>query len=241
MDKTMKHKDSGIEKLVSEPVYPADILADDQLMICELASKGAWFICLLIMWRNKTGSVTASYRQFGRLWGCDEEEARNCIADLVLNNVCNVTKTASDVTLMSRRLTRRAKARKDAAKRKAEQREREASHAPVTAKKPLPSSSLSSSSSSSKIKKEYTPAFEEFWKAYPRRIGKRKAFTTYQQSLKLIDAATIQAKAEVYAKSTRGTEPQYIAHPSTWLNQGRWDDELTPQKPIETGSRFHSV
>lgn len=25
------------------------------------------------------------------------------------------------------------------------------------------------------------------------------------------------------------TEPQYVAHPTTWLNQGRWDDEESPQ------------
>ena len=87
----------------------------------------------------------------------------------------------------------------------------------------------------SPIRAEYTSDFEEFWKAYPRRIGKRKAYTAYKQSLKLADAATILAGAERYAKAMRSTEAQYIAHPTTWLNRGGWDDELGPMKPSNGG------
>ena len=31
--------------------------------------------------------------------------------------------------------------------------------------------------------------------------------------------------ARAYAASVAGKEQKYIAHPTTWLNQGRWEDE----------------
>ena len=35
---------------------------------------------------------------------------------------------------------------------------------------------------------------------------------------------------EEQKKSKQWSDPQYIPHPYTWLNQGRWEDELTPSK-----------
>ena len=35
---------------------------------------------------------------------------------------------------------------------------------------------------------------------------------------------------EQQKKSKQWSDPQYIPHPYTWLNQGRWEDELTPTK-----------
>jgi hypothetical protein len=28
-----------------------------------------------------------------------------------------------------------------------------------------------------------------------------------------------------YAKSVEGSDPKFVAHPATWLNGERWDDE----------------
>ena len=35
---------------------------------------------------------------------------------------------------------------------------------------------------------------------------------------------------EQQKKSKQWSDSQYIPHPYTWLNQGRWEDELTPSK-----------
>lgn len=73
-----------------------------------------------------------------------------------------------------------------------------------------------------------TADFDAFWTAYPRKVGKAAARRKYETAVKsgvtpdLIAAGLKRYKALIRAA---GTETQYIAHPATWLNQGRWDDE----------------
>jgi uncharacterized protein YdaU (DUF1376 family) len=74
--------------------------------------------------------------------------------------------------------------------------------------------------------------FADWWTAYPRKVGKNAAARKYLIARKTTDAETLLAAARRYAEITAGTEKQYIAHPSTWLHQGRWtDEELNPQPP----------
>ena len=73
--------------------------------------------------------------------------------------------------------------------------------------------------------------FESFWKAYPRKIGKEKCknwFKSHKPKEELVQQM-IEA-VEQQKKSKQWSDPQYIPHPYTWLNQGRWEDELTPTK-----------
>ena len=68
--------------------------------------------------------------------------------------------------------------------------------------------------------------FEEFWEVVPRerRIAKRKAAAAYSSALKRAPPADIIAGMRRYAKACRETDPQFIAHPATWLNGDRWAD-----------------
>lgn len=82
-----------------------------------------------------------------------------------------------------------------------------------------------------------TPSMEftEFWAAYPRKVGKQAAIKAYSKAMKLTDPQKILEgiqKIDV-------TEPQYIPHPATWLNAGRWDDEVI--KPKETYSPWDQI
>lgn len=76
-------------------------------------------------------------------------------------------------------------------------------------------------------------AFDDFWKCYPRKKGKKaavKAFlkATDKPPLDVLIAKLNQQKQSMDWKKDGG---KYIPHPSTWLNEGRWDDEVdTPQK-----------
>lgn len=90
-------------------------------------------------------------------------------------------------------------------------------------------------SSYDKLSPQNTPAFQEFWAAYPRRIGKGAARTAFRRALKFSDAAEITQGAVAYAEHCieMGTEKQYIPHPSTWLNGERWEDDLASEK-VET-------
>lgn len=66
--------------------------------------------------------------------------------------------------------------------------------------------------------------FDLFWTVYPRRVGKLAAMRAYQKARVMATADEILAGVEVY-KRHLPDEDRFIAHASTWLNQGRWMDE----------------
>jgi hypothetical protein len=67
--------------------------------------------------------------------------------------------------------------------------------------------------------------FEQFWEAYPRRIGKAAAEKAYARAVKIKDRETLLKAAAIFARQRKGKDVQFTPHPATWLNQGRWDDE----------------
>ena len=78
--------------------------------------------------------------------------------------------------------------------------------------------------------------FDAFWSASPRKIGKDKARAAYAKALRRTDAETILRGMVRYAEARKGQDPQYTAHPASWLNAGRWDDEIeTPRLLAITG------
>lgn len=72
--------------------------------------------------------------------------------------------------------------------------------------------------------------FDEFWSVYPRRAGKLDARKAWAKAVKLAGPDVILAGACRYAADPN-REAAYTAHPSTWLNQGRWDDDPLPARP----------
>lgn len=70
-------------------------------------------------------------------------------------------------------------------------------------------------------KPKYQVAFEEFWSVYPRRIGKGEAYKKYNARRKdgYSDEQLVEA-ARRYAEECRrkGTEPEFIKHPKTFLS-----------------------
>jgi hypothetical protein len=73
--------------------------------------------------------------------------------------------------------------------------------------------------------------FEDFWRAYPRRIAKAAAKKSWVKALKAkADPEQIIAAARQYATEPRRVEAdiKYTPHPATWLNNERWADEPDP-------------
>jgi hypothetical protein len=75
--------------------------------------------------------------------------------------------------------------------------------------------------------------FSIFWKNYPKKIGKKAALNAWKKArgkppLKKIVDALAEQKASVNWLKDDG---QYIPNPATWINQGRWDDEVTSGQP----------
>lgn len=89
--------------------------------------------------------------------------------------------------------------------------------------------------------KSSTPArvesdFLEFYAAYPRHVGKEAARRAFEKAVKAgTPAPEIVEGARRYAAATAaaGTETRYVAHPATWLNAGRWSDDMQDAAPVE--------
>lgn len=75
---------------------------------------------------------------------------------------------------------------------------------------------------------ESDPAFEAFWLAYPRKTGKIEARRAWDRAMGVTTPEVIEAALRA-AKWAH--DPRFIPHPSTWLNQGRWDDQPAPARP----------
>lgn len=79
------------------------------------------------------------------------------------------------------------------------------------------------------------PAFSEFWKAYPRKVGKvaaKKAFAKAWTSLVSQggEPTDILTGVALFARDPNKPSKEFLPHPSTWLNEGRWDDEPYPER-----------
>ena len=71
--------------------------------------------------------------------------------------------------------------------------------------------------------------FEQFWQAYPRKIGKGQARRAYQTALKKTDALCIMA---ALAQQRFDSRERFQPHPATWLNGERWLDEPLQGDPV---------
>jgi hypothetical protein len=103
----------------------------------------------------------------------------------------------------------------------------ESSHAHAGVRARASSSGIGPAVSSEESARE-TGDFDHFWESYPRRVGKdaaRKAFErrSGDATLEAILAALEAQKASAQWQRDGG---RYVPHPATWLNQGRWQDEV---------------
>lgn len=76
---------------------------------------------------------------------------------------------------------------------------------------------------------EEPAGFLDFWTAYPRKSGKKAALRAWQN---LDPPAPLQEKIQNALRRQKASgqwlreNGRYIPLPATWLNQGRWEDEL---------------
>ena len=81
----------------------------------------------------------------------------------------------------------------------------------------------------------YTKDFEAWWGLYPRKIGKKAASRAFGAAVRDVMSCHEMGRVEAlewlmevtdrFAKSDKGRAGQYCPHPSTWLGQGRYDDD----------------
>lgn len=72
---------------------------------------------------------------------------------------------------------------------------------------------------------------EKFWNAYPVKVAKRKAFGQLEtlRNGRKVRFSDLMAGLERYKRTKR--HDREWCHPTTWLSQGRWEDE-TIEQPV---------
>lgn len=76
-------------------------------------------------------------------------------------------------------------------------------------------------------------SFEDFWEKYPRKVAKKTAMQAFAKlpiDEQELAVDTLDTHLEYW--KLKETESDFIPHPATWLNQGRYFDELelTPKQ-----------
>jgi len=82
--------------------------------------------------------------------------------------------------------------------------------------------------------------FAKFWSAYPRKVGKdvaRKAFAKRKPSIELVDLMVQAVNRQKMTPQWAKDGGQFIPHPSTWINEGRWMDGEQPSQSDSTWFR----
>ena len=240
--------------------YPADWRRDSALQSCSVAARGLWIELMCVMHDCEPYGVLSvngkamSVAQLARLVGEQEKVVARLLSELEDAGVCSRDEQGR---LFSRRMVKDEAVRESRANgghagaehghkggeygkkggRPRKQKEGSLDDRKTPLKTPLdgfeepPPSSSSSSSSTNTPSIPHGEGFEQFWAAYPKKVGKddaRKAFAKRKPDHELLDqmlaAIAVQRASLAWTKDGG----QFIPNPSTWLNQGRWQDETDP-------------
>lgn len=74
----------------------------------------------------------------------------------------------------------------------------------------------------------YPEIFLKFWETYPKKVGKKAAYNAWRRCKfnghagEVIQAVEKQKSTSQWKKDNG----KFIPNPATWLNQGRWEDEV---------------
>ena len=71
--------------------------------------------------------------------------------------------------------------------------------------------------------------FIEFWESVPRKVGKGAARKAWAKAVKKADPQVIIDGMRRYRDDPNRSE-EFTAHPSTWLNAERWEDDPLPAR-----------
>ena len=79
----------------------------------------------------------------------------------------------------------------------------------------------------------FSASFVSFWEKYPpqRKVGKKAAWKAWERARRAADWPGLEAILASLERSKQSAQwreqnGRFVPNPTTWLNQGRWDDEL---------------
>lgn len=86
--------------------------------------------------------------------------------------------------------------------------------------------------------------FDTFWRKYPRKVARKVAMQSFAKlPLDEQEMALDALDTHIEYWKLKETATEFIPHPSTWLNQQRFYDELelTPKKPNKPALPWYST
>jgi uncharacterized protein YdaU (DUF1376 family) len=227
-----------VEKSPAFQFYPQDYLADPNVAEMTLEEQGAYIRLICYAWI--AGSIPADPERCARMVG------NGCSISVATNVQRAFNEPSTDPQrLLHKRVEKerrkqaiRREQTSSAGKKSAEKRNASCAVSTTSNKRSTsvqrnvnPSSSSSDEDECVSKGESQVSQFEEFWSICPRKTAKGNARKAWAKAIKITTAETIIESMKVYARLTAGTEPQYIAHPASWLNAERWTDDLpTPPK-----------
>lgn len=210
--------------------YPSDWSNDTSMLPLEV--KGAWIDIICSMWWNgNKGELTGKYEDFAILLRVSKRKAEKIINCLMHKQICDcLTDTNGNITLISRRMKREEKARKDNAER--QQRHYYKKKEQIITKT-LQETNKPSSTSSSYSNNNICAKFDEFYSEYPKKRGKKdalKAFLKLRPDDELHLTIIQNVKAWKQTEDWQKDKGQFIPLPATFIRGERWKDELPKEK-----------
>jgi len=83
------------------------------------------------------------------------------------------------------------------------------------------------------IKPYISSDFENFWNTYPRKVGKQAAIKAFTKATTITSVDEILAGTIRYGNDRNlPFDENFIPHPATWLNAGRWEDGPLPERKL---------
>jgi hypothetical protein len=225
-----------MSKLPAIQFYPGDWRKDPGVQALSFHDRGVWFEIILLMHESdERGKLLLNGKPMpeqalARLLGLDNQNLTNTLTTLLDFGVASRCEETG--AIMCRRMLRDENLRnirKEAGSKGGNPVLLKQKATTVVKQKRTPSSSTSLKMSDCDNNQSQVVQFEDFWSICPRKTAKGSARKAWLKAIKTASPETIIDGIKAYAKSAQGTEPQYIAHPATWLNGERWSDETTVQ------------
>lgn len=82
---------------------------------------------------------------------------------------------------------------------------------------------------------ESVAGFDEFWTSYPKKVSKQKALSAFKKikpDRELLERIISDVRRRAKSREWLKDGGQFIPHPTTYLNQQRWEDEQPKLKVV---------
>lgn len=230
------------------PLYVADYLADTTHLTT--LEHGAYCLLLMSMWRagGSLPNDSAKMAKFARMTAAQWARVEASVMSFF---------TLEDGVFTQSRLTREidrhanvVRQRRESGSRGGKAKALKDNNPPVANAKALPCQLELEPELEERDKESLSQRakdFEDFWRAYPSKVGKAAAKKVFPSAMKKTDLATMLAALERQRRSDKWTKDggQFIPNPTTWLNQERWEDGgpdmPPPPEPGMPGTRWAFV